>query len=141
MHNLRSPITFRWIIGVCLVVCAVLPVWVSAAAEDVGTAISQSVLIPGPACLDVPEFMFPEGSGMTASDACTNDAHQQWLKTLRLYRATLKKFIDYNGQRYDLPELKWTQSNFVQALMMVQDRYFYDPAAGEYTVDRYLDDL
>jgi len=24
---------------------------------------------------------------------------------------------------------------------MVQDRYFYDPVAGEYTVDRYLDDL
>ncbi len=25
--------------------------------------------------------------------------------------------------------------------MMVQDRYFYDPVAGRYTVDRYLDDL
>jgi formylglycine-generating enzyme required for sulfatase activity len=25
--------------------------------------------------------------------------------------------------------------------MMVQDRYFYDPIAGRYTVDRYLDDL
>ena len=24
---------------------------------------------------------------------------------------------------------------------MVQDRYFYDPVAGRYTVDRYLDDL
>jgi hypothetical protein len=25
--------------------------------------------------------------------------------------------------------------------MMVQDRYFYDPVAGNYTVDRYVDDL
>ncbi len=25
--------------------------------------------------------------------------------------------------------------------MMVEDRYFYDPVAGKYTVDRYLDDL
>ena len=25
--------------------------------------------------------------------------------------------------------------------MMVEDRYFYDPVAGNYTVDRYLDDL
>jgi iron(II)-dependent oxidoreductase len=25
--------------------------------------------------------------------------------------------------------------------MMVHDRYFYDPAQGKYTVDRYLDDL
>jgi iron(II)-dependent oxidoreductase len=24
---------------------------------------------------------------------------------------------------------------------MVHDRYFYDPVAGKYTVDRYLDDL
>ena len=37
--------------------------------------------------------------------------------------------------------LKWTQSSFIQPQMMVQDRYFYDPVAGHYTVDRYLDDL
>jgi formylglycine-generating enzyme required for sulfatase activity len=37
--------------------------------------------------------------------------------------------------------LKWTQSSFIQPQMMVHDRYFYDPVAGKYTVDRYLDDL
>ena len=37
--------------------------------------------------------------------------------------------------------LKWTQSSFIQPQMMVQDRYFYDPVAHSYTVDRYLDDL
>jgi formylglycine-generating enzyme required for sulfatase activity len=40
-----------------------------------------------------------------------------------------------------MPALQWTQSSFIQPQMMVQDRYFYDPAAGRYTVDRYLDDL
>ena len=29
----------------------------------------------------------------------------------------------------------------MQPQMMVHDRYFYDPVAGQYTVDRYLDDL
>ena len=29
----------------------------------------------------------------------------------------------------------------MQPQMMVHDRYFYDPASGKYTVDRYLDDL
>jgi iron(II)-dependent oxidoreductase len=29
----------------------------------------------------------------------------------------------------------------MQPQMMVEDRYFYDPVAGKYTVDRYLDDL
>ena len=32
-------------------------------------------------------------------------------------------------------------SAFIQPQMMVHDRYFYDPVAGKYTVDRYLDDL
>jgi formylglycine-generating enzyme required for sulfatase activity len=49
--------------------------------------------------------------------------------------------IGYDGARYDLPALQWTQSSFMQPQMMVQDRYFYDPIAGKYTVDRYLDDL
>jgi iron(II)-dependent oxidoreductase len=47
----------------------------------------------------------------------------------------------YDGSRYDSPALKWTQSNFIQPQMMVEDRYFYDPVAGKYTVDRYLDDV
>ena len=37
--------------------------------------------------------------------------------------------------------MQWTQSSFIQPQMMVHDRYFYDPVAGRYTVDRYLDDL
>ena len=40
-----------------------------------------------------------------------------------------------------MPALQWTQSSFIQPQMMVHDRYFYDPVAGKYTVDRYLDDL
>jgi gamma-glutamyl hercynylcysteine S-oxide synthase len=40
-----------------------------------------------------------------------------------------------------LPALQWAQSSFIQSRMMVEDDYFYDPAAGKYTVDRYLDDL
>ena len=49
--------------------------------------------------------------------------------------------IGYYGSEYDGPELKWTQSSFIQPQMMIHDRYFYDPGAGKYTVDRYLDDL
>ena len=49
--------------------------------------------------------------------------------------------MGYNGSEYERPELKWTQSSFIQPQMMIEDRYFYDPVAGKYTVDRYLDDL
>ena len=47
----------------------------------------------------------------------------------------------YNDARYKMPALQWTQSSFIQPQLMVQDRYFYDPVAHKYTVDRYLDDL
>ena len=50
-------------------------------------------------------------------------------------------YVGYDGARYGAPAQAWTQSGFVQPLMMVEDRYFFDPASGKYTVDRYLDDL
>jgi formylglycine-generating enzyme required for sulfatase activity len=49
--------------------------------------------------------------------------------------------LGYNGSEYERAELKWTQSSFIQPQMMIEERYFYDPVAGRYTVDRYLDDL
>ena len=46
-----------------------------------------------------------------------------------------------SGAAYERPELKWAQSSFIQPQTMVEDRYFYDPVARRYTVDRFLDDL
>lgn len=37
--------------------------------------------------------------------------------------------------------LPWHRTAFVETQMMVHDRYFYDVDKGEYTVDRFLDDL
>jgi formylglycine-generating enzyme required for sulfatase activity len=67
--------------------------------------------------------------------------HDRWLTDIEHWRAERLIRIAYDGSRYDLPALKWTQSSFIQPQMMVHDRYFYDPVAGKYTVDRYLDDL
>ncbi len=64
-----------------------------------------------------------------------------WLRDIRHWRQERLIRIGYNGSEYDRPELKWTQSSFVQPQMMIEDRYFHDPVAGKYTVDRYLDDL
>jgi hypothetical protein len=57
------------------------------------------------------------------------------------WRTERRIYIGYDGSRFALPELQWAQHSFMQPQMMVQDRYFYDPVAGKYTVDRYLDDL
>jgi formylglycine-generating enzyme required for sulfatase activity len=72
---------------------------------------------------------------------CTPGDHNAWLADIGRWRSERLIRVGYDGSRYDLPELKWTQSSFFQPQMMVQDRYFYDPAAHRYTVDRYLDDL
>jgi formylglycine-generating enzyme required for sulfatase activity len=91
--------------------------------------------IPFPTCLTM------KGAWEGGSKPCTQQDHEAWLADIRHWRDERKIRIGYDGSRYDMPELKWTQSSFFQPQMMVQDRYFYDPVAGKYTVDRYLDDL
>lgn len=64
-----------------------------------------------------------------------------WLADITHWRQEKLAQMQYRGTEYARPELLWTQRSFIQPQMMVEDRYFYDPVAGRYTVDRYLDDL
>lgn len=91
--------------------------------------------IPTPACLAM------KGAWEGRSTACAQNEHDTWLTDITHWRDERRIRIGYNGARYDLPALKWTQSSFYQPQMMAEDRYFYDPVAHRYTVDRYLDDL
>jgi iron(II)-dependent oxidoreductase len=91
--------------------------------------------IPGPKCLEM------RGAWEEGSTKCSPQDHEQWLADVTHWRDERRIRIGYNPARYEMPELKWTQSSFMQPQMMVQDRFFYDPVAGKYTVDRYLDDL
>lgn len=72
---------------------------------------------------------------------CPPNTHELWLKDIRHWRDERKIRIGYDGARYALPALEWTQSSFIQPQTMVHDRYLYDPATGKYTVDRYVEDL
>ncbi|MBU6411661.1 MAG: SUMF1/EgtB/PvdO family nonheme iron enzyme, partial [Verrucomicrobia bacterium] len=77
----------------------------------------------------------------TIAGPASPDQLPAWLAEMRDWRAKKLAAMNYHGAEYDRPQLKWTQSSFIQPQMMVEDRYFYDPVAGKYTVDRYLDDL
>jgi gamma-glutamyl hercynylcysteine S-oxide synthase len=91
--------------------------------------------IPAPPCMNL-HFAW-EGPALN----CPPFLHERWLRDLEHWRAERRIRIAYDPSRYETPALKWTQSSFIQPQMMVQDRYFFDPATGQYTVDRYLDDL
>jgi len=92
--------------------------------------------IPVPECLSAAKDLWLSGSKQ-----CSETEHESWLADIRHWRDERRIRIGYDGSRYAMPELQWAQSSFIQPQMMVQDRYFYDPVAGKYTVDRYLDDL
>ena len=91
--------------------------------------------------IPVPECWRTKDVWDVGSKRCTAEDHDAWLADIGHWRSEHLIRIGYDGSRYDLPALKWTQSSFIQPQMMVQDRYFYDPIARSYTVDRYLDDF
>ena len=70
-----------------------------------------------------------------------NDSVPAWLRDLREWRHEHRIRMGYSDAQYQLAATKWSQRNFVHVQMMVEDRHFYDPVKGQYTVDRYLDDL
>ncbi len=92
--------------------------------------------VPVPECLSAAKDLWLAGSKL-----CTPANHEAWLADIRHWRDERRIRTGYDGSRYDIPALQWAQSSFIQPQMMVQERYFYDPVAGKYTVDRYLDDL
>jgi gamma-glutamyl hercynylcysteine S-oxide synthase len=118
---------------ICLgiLVCALS----SAAAAQDTLFPAREQQIPAPDCMNLHNAW--EGPRAT----CPPFMHERWLRDLQHWRTERRIRIAYDGSRYEMPALKWTQSSFMQPQMMVQDRYLYDPVAGKYTVDRYLDDL
>jgi formylglycine-generating enzyme required for sulfatase activity len=67
--------------------------------------------------------------------------HDRWLNGLLDWRTAEKNKLNYNDNEYLRPEFGWIKKTFIYSQMMAHDRYFYDPVANQYTVDRYLDDV
>ncbi|MBS1815433.1 MAG: SUMF1/EgtB/PvdO family nonheme iron enzyme [Acidobacteria bacterium] len=108
--------------AVCSLLIAGATLWSAPAlhAQDPAVRVVSNSLMEGPA--DPQDF-------------------HKWLADMKRWRHEQRVRIGYDDAEYKRPELKWTQSSYMQPQMMIEDRYFYDPVAGKYTVDRYLDDL
>ena len=107
----------------------------AAAAQDTQYP-ARGQQIPPPDCLN----LHYAWEGILQA-GCAPFTHERWLHDIQHWRSERHIRTGYDSSRYQLPALQWTQSSFIQPQMMVQDRYFYDPVAGRYTVDRYIDDL
>src|SRR5882757_915216 len=70
-----------------------------------------------------------------------NEAAENWIRGLREWRQEHLLRIGFDDALYRRPQLQWAQRNFVHALLMVEDRYFYNTIECRYEVDRYLNDL
>jgi gamma-glutamyl hercynylcysteine S-oxide synthase len=95
----------------------------------------QGEQIPGLDCGGQPSLWLHPPQPCQAADL------QEWLADITHWRNERIVRIGFDDSQYNRPELKWTQSSFIQPQMMIHERYFYDPSARMYTVDRYLDDL
>ena len=68
-------------------------------------------------------------------------AQPAWLAGLQKVRSDVRSQIGYNASIYAVPELAWTQTSYMQPQMHPYDRFFFDPLADNYTVQKYLDDV
>ncbi len=75
-----------------------------------------------------------------AGPADTSDL-ERWHSDLKKWRIEERATIHYSDSEYLRPEFGWLKRTFIYVQMMAHDRYFYDPVARKYTVNKYLDDL
>eukprot|EP01052_Picozoa_sp_SAG31_P003374 SAG31_NODE_128_length_23532_cov_21.204754_19_plen_279_part_00 len=67
-----------------------------------------------------------------------------WRTSMEQWRTAAKKDMNYSGAVYDVPQLTWTQTSWIQPQMHPYDRFFFDETIGpdgNYTVQKWVDDV
>src|SRR5271157_4149387 len=104
--------------GVMKTAIAFIGVLLCARAEEAGFA-PQGPLLPSPArSVTGPAWRVEreEGRSVHAAD------YEAWYAAAVRWRTKRLAQINYSGAEYARPELQWTQCNFIQPQMMVEDR-------------------
>ena len=78
---------------------------------------------------------------MTSWRRDDSGAFDEWIGAMRAWRIQQLASMHYDDAQYRRPELAWTQRDFVQPQVMVEDRFLYDPVSRKYTVGRLLGDF
>jgi hypothetical protein len=85
-----------------------------------------------------------QGAGNTLFPAPTSsDDHAEWLEGLRAWQTATRAAAGIpaeGGEVHQVPELRWTQTSYIQPQVHTFDRMLWNETGAHYTVDRYLDD-
>lgn len=63
-----------------------------------------------------------------------------WLADMKGWRGEQLNRAGYVDDAYRRADLQWVHRNIIQTKIIPTDPFFYDPVAGRYTVNRFLDD-
>lgn len=63
----------------------------------------------------------------------------EWRKYLDKWRGEMRIEVSYDDNLYRRPEFAWVPSCYSVCFLMICDQMFYDPEAGRYKVDEFLD--
>ena len=72
------------------------------------------------------------------------DTYAKWSDGIATWRAGQRLALGFGtGAKtsYDDPGLAWVRSNFISPQVMLHDRFLYDRISGNWTVQRWLDDI
>jgi iron(II)-dependent oxidoreductase len=81
-----------------------------------------------------------QAPGKTYPGPTTQAGTQEWLSNLYALRQTWRASVNYTSSVYD-NYLTWSPTMFIAPQSHIYDRMLYDNVAGEWTVDKFLDDL
>ena len=68
----------------------------------------------------------------------TPDEFYQWYSNLSEWKEAKLAEINFNGSIFEVPELKWTQTTFMQPQIHPFDQYFYNITTHSYTPDKFI---
>src|SRR6266568_7943501 len=128
-HSLLFRCMLRWVASLILLASAVV-------FSDEWKA--RHPLIPPAGVMNLPEPPSPAELFFSGPQSPADSA--AWLEGLKAWRTGQLIRLRYDDAEYKRAEFAWTQQGFSQVQLLIWDRTFYDPATGEYIVDRFLGD-
>ena len=63
-----------------------------------------------------------------------------WWSNYQVLRDQIRDSLDLNIY-YNVEEVEWARTSFIQPQLMIHDRFLYDKDSGEWTVKKYLEDV